>query len=114
MTPALLVELRPEAVRQPRRPLLLRQIAPRAGHAGAAAGAGILAFPWSIGMIFTHPAAIFAKLAFHDSESASIGSRSRFFENSILADLDLGSALVLWETLEIFRGPSSWLPIVPW
>jgi hypothetical protein len=37
----------------------------RAGRAGAAAGASVLAFPEPIGMVLTYPAAALAKRAFH-------------------------------------------------
>jgi len=36
----------------------------RARRAGSAAGAGMFAFPWSIGMVFTNPAAILTERAF--------------------------------------------------
>lgn len=50
MPPAPLVEFSLEPLRWPRRRLIVARIAPRAGHAGAAAAAGMLAFLWSIGM----------------------------------------------------------------
>ena len=65
MTPTVLVELGPEAIRQPRRFVLFGQVTLRTGRAGGAAGAGVFAFPWSIGMALTHPAAILAHRAFH-------------------------------------------------
>jgi hypothetical protein len=60
-----LVEFGPEAIRQPERFVLLGHVTPRTRRAGAAAGAGVLAFPWSTGMAFTYPAAILAQRAFH-------------------------------------------------
>jgi hypothetical protein len=65
MAPTLLIELGPEAFRQPRRFVLFRNVTPRAGRAGTTAGAGIFAFPRSIGMAFTYPAAVLAERAFH-------------------------------------------------
>jgi hypothetical protein len=58
---ALLFELCPEAIRQPRRPILIRQVTPRAWSAGATAGASVVAFPWSARVSFTHPAAVLAE-----------------------------------------------------
>jgi hypothetical protein len=69
MPPTFLVEFGPEAIRHPRRFVLFRRVTPWAGRAGAAAGVGIFAFPWSIGMAFTHPAAVLAQRAFHGSPS---------------------------------------------
>jgi hypothetical protein len=43
----------------------LGRIAPRAGLAGAAAGAGVLAFPGPLRMIFADSAAVLATGAFH-------------------------------------------------
>ena len=43
----------------------IARIALRTGHSGTSAVAGVLAFPRSIGMAFTHPAAILAKQAIH-------------------------------------------------
>jgi len=65
MAPALFVELSLEARRQPRRLILQGRIAPRAGHADAAAGAGVPAFPRPLRMIFADPAAVLATGAFH-------------------------------------------------
>jgi hypothetical protein len=60
MAPALFVELSLEARRQPRRLVPLGLIAPRAGHAGGAAGTGVPAFPGPLRMIFADPAAVLA------------------------------------------------------
>src|SRR5713101_7985881 len=62
--PALLVELGSIAIRQSRRFASCGRVALRARRAGSAAGAGMFAFPWSIGMVFTNPAAILAERAF--------------------------------------------------
>jgi hypothetical protein len=50
-----------------------------------------IAFPWSIGVILTHPAAVLAQGAFHRllHTAPAIGSRKRFIVNSILADCRL-------------------------
>ena len=41
------------------------RIALRAGHSGTSAGAGILAIPRRVGMVFTYPASVLAKDAGH-------------------------------------------------
>ena len=50
-----------EVARQPRRGILHAHIAIRAGHPGATALAGVLAFPRPAEMILAYPAAIVAK-----------------------------------------------------
>jgi hypothetical protein len=59
MTPALFVERGSEAFR--RRAIIVAGVALGAWHAGATAAAGVLAFPWSFGVIFAHQAAVLAK-----------------------------------------------------
>jgi hypothetical protein len=49
--PALLVELGSIAIRQSRRFASCGRLTLRARRAGSAAGAGMFAFPWSIGMV---------------------------------------------------------------
>jgi hypothetical protein len=53
MPPAVLVDLDPDAFRQPRRCAFGRDIADRAGRASAAAGARVAASPWSFRMAGT-------------------------------------------------------------
>src|ERR1700722_4980686 len=60
VTPALLVELRHESVRQPRRAVLIRQVTPRASSTRTPAVASVVALPRSAGVTFTHPAAVLA------------------------------------------------------
>jgi hypothetical protein len=60
MAPALLVELGTEAFGQPRRLVFVGHVAPRTGRASSAASADVFAFPRSIGMALTHPAAVLA------------------------------------------------------
>jgi hypothetical protein len=60
MTPALLVEFGFETLRQARI-VIIAHIANGARQAGAAAGAGVIAFPRSIGMVLTNPSAILAE-----------------------------------------------------
>jgi hypothetical protein len=43
----------------------IARIALRAGHSGTSAGAGILAIPRCVGMVFTYPASVLAKDAGH-------------------------------------------------
>jgi hypothetical protein len=73
MAPALFVELSLEARRKPRRLVPLGHIAPRAGHAGAAAGTGVLAFPRALRMVLAHPAAVLAEGAAHDPTNRRTG-----------------------------------------
>src|ERR1700676_2618609 len=63
MTPALLVECGFKALRHPR--IVVARIATWAGSAGGSAGACVFAFPGSIRVSFTNPAAILAEGAFH-------------------------------------------------
>ena len=65
MPPALFVEFGFEALRRPRLGILVARIAPWTRLSRAAAGAGAVALPRSIGMAFTNPAAVLAKGAFH-------------------------------------------------
>jgi hypothetical protein len=64
-SPAVLVDIGLEAVRQPGRGAFVRHIAGRAGHAGAAAIAAVRAFPRPPGMVLTNPSGIGAEDAFH-------------------------------------------------
>jgi hypothetical protein len=66
MTPALFVELHLEPFPHPRIVVLAR-VAPWTRSAGAATGARVLAFPRSIRVGFTNPAAVLAQAAFHCS-----------------------------------------------
>lgn len=50
-----------KALGQPRRLVLVRRIALRAGRAGCATGAGVRTFPWLILVGLAHPAAVLAK-----------------------------------------------------
>ena len=59
MTPAPLVECGFKALRHPR--IVVARVATWAGSAGCAAGAGVLAFPWSIGVAYAHPSAVLAE-----------------------------------------------------
>jgi hypothetical protein len=43
----------------------IARIALRAGHSGTSAGAGTLAIPRRVGMVFTYPASVLAKDAGH-------------------------------------------------
>jgi len=43
----------------------IARIALRAGHSGTSAGAGMVAIPRRVGMVFTYPANVLAKAAFH-------------------------------------------------
>jgi hypothetical protein len=61
MTPTLLVEFGPEPLRRPRCGFVVARVAPRARRAAGAAVAGAFAFPWSIRVTFTHPAAVLAE-----------------------------------------------------
>ena len=54
---------------RPRRFVLFGHVAPRAGRSGATAGAGMLTFPWSIGMAFIRPAAVLVQGAFHGCQA---------------------------------------------
>ena len=54
-----------EPTRHPRRVLGVVLIAPRAGCASTPAVAGVLAFPRLMGMVLTHPTAVFAEGALH-------------------------------------------------
>jgi hypothetical protein len=65
MTPTLFVEFGSEALRWPWCRFFVARIAPGTGSAGGATSAGVLAFPWSIGMTFTNPAAVLANQASH-------------------------------------------------
>jgi hypothetical protein len=65
MTPALLIEFDMRAGRRARRMVEIARIALRAGHSCTSAGAGILAIPRRVGMVFTYPASILAKDAGH-------------------------------------------------
>jgi hypothetical protein len=60
MTPALFVELGFKAFRHSRIVVVAR-VAPWTRSPGAAAGAGVLAFPWSIRVGLTNPTAILAE-----------------------------------------------------
>jgi hypothetical protein len=57
------LSIRFKACRQPRRLAFERLIALQTGHAGAAAAAGVWAFPRLIGMILTNPAGVIAAKA---------------------------------------------------
>jgi hypothetical protein len=70
MAPALLVDVGLEAIRQPRRGAVIRHIAGRAGHPGAAAIAAVRAIPRPSGMVLTNPSGIRAEDAFHRSHQA--------------------------------------------
>jgi hypothetical protein len=61
MAPSLLVELGPEAIRQPRRPVLVRYVTPGAWSAGTPAVASVVALPRSTRVSFTNPPAILAE-----------------------------------------------------
>ena len=63
MAPALFVEFGLKALRHSR--VVVAWVAARAGRSGAAAGAGVLAFPGSIRVGFTNPATVLAQRAFH-------------------------------------------------
>src|ERR1700730_734718 len=63
MTPALFVECGSKALRHSR--IVVARVATWAGSAGCSAGAGAFAFPGSIRVSFTNPAAILAEGAFH-------------------------------------------------
>jgi hypothetical protein len=65
MAPAILFRVRPEAFRHPRILALVTHIAAGARHARTTARVGTLAFPRSIRVVFTNPAAILAEQAFH-------------------------------------------------
>jgi hypothetical protein len=67
MAPTLLIGFSSKTLRRPWRRFLLARIAPRTQRAGGATGAGVLAFPRSIGMGFTNPAAVLTDDAFHRS-----------------------------------------------
>ena len=65
MTPARLTHIRPETFWRPWLSVIIVHIAIAARHPGTAAWAGVLAFPWPMGMIFADPAAVLAEQAFH-------------------------------------------------
>jgi len=71
MPPAVFVDLGFEAVRHPRRVAVVGGVADRAGRTRSAARAGVLAFPWLVGVVFTDPASVFAQGAFHRSTRRS-------------------------------------------
>jgi hypothetical protein len=61
-----LFAIRLKSPRQPRGlNVSARGIALRAGHAGAATSASVRTFPWLVGMVFAHPACVFAAKALH-------------------------------------------------
>jgi hypothetical protein len=60
MAPSLFIELGLKPFRQAR-VVVIAHVANGARHAGTAAGAGVIAFPRSIGMGFANPAAILAE-----------------------------------------------------
>jgi hypothetical protein len=61
MAPALLVDIRPETLRRPRRGAFLWRVTLRARSTGAAAGASLLALPRPARVIFTDPATVLAE-----------------------------------------------------
>jgi hypothetical protein len=71
MTPALFVEFGFKAFRHPRCCIFVARVAPWTRSSGAATGAGVLAFPWSIRMGFTKPAAVLAKWALHQANRSA-------------------------------------------
>jgi hypothetical protein len=73
MTPALLVEYGSETFRRLRCAIIVAHVALGTWHAGAAAAASVLAFPWLFSVVLAHPAAVFARWALH-SASNPIGS----------------------------------------
>jgi hypothetical protein len=78
--PALLVDFGFEAGWHPRRFAVVGGIAGRAERAWRPAAAGVVAAPRSLGMALAHPAAIFAKFAFHahrDREGQNPTGKSR-------------------------------------
>jgi hypothetical protein len=77
MTPSRLVEFCSETLWRSWRGFLVARIALRTWRAGRAAGASVLAFPWSIWMGFANPAAILAEWAFHVSSLARRASSSQ-------------------------------------
>ena len=58
MAPALLVDVGLEAIRQSRCCIFVGHVTGRAGHAGAAAGAGVLAFSRPYRVVLTNPAGV--------------------------------------------------------
>jgi hypothetical protein len=64
MAPAIFVELGFEPFRHSRI-IVNARVAAWARRSGAATGAGVLAFPWSIGMALTNPTAVLANHASH-------------------------------------------------
>jgi hypothetical protein len=60
MTPALFVEFGLKPFRHPRRRIFVARVAPWARSAGTTTRAGVIAFPWSIRVNFTNPAAVLA------------------------------------------------------
>src|ERR1700688_954539 len=75
--PALLVELGSTVIRRSRRFASCGRLTLRARRAGSAAGAGMFAFPWSIGMVFTNPAAIARRARIHAALATSSLSEPR-------------------------------------
>jgi hypothetical protein len=65
MPPTFLVEFDMGGGRWPRRVIEIARIALRAGHAGGAACAGVLAVPRRVGMVLADPAAVRALSALH-------------------------------------------------
>jgi hypothetical protein len=61
MTPALLVVFGLKTFRHPWRSIFIAGVAPWARSASTAASAGVLAFPGSIRVSFTNPAAVLAE-----------------------------------------------------
>jgi hypothetical protein len=60
MTPAIFVKFGLKPFRH-LRIIVIARVAPRAGRSGTAAGAGVLAFPRLIGMVFADPTAVLAE-----------------------------------------------------
>jgi hypothetical protein len=65
LAPAILIELGLEALWQSGLLALSRIIAPRAGHTGRAAFAGVGPVPRHLRVCFAHPTGVFAKSALH-------------------------------------------------
>jgi hypothetical protein len=111
MTPAILVIYGSEAFRRPRCAVaIVAHVALSAWHAGAAAGACFLTFPWSIRMVLTNPAAVGALRTFRDEgirlERVAQPLHGEFdiFRLQEAPSLDLRQVPVLREALEIILG----------
>jgi hypothetical protein len=71
VAPAVLVESRPEPRRHARRLALAAHVADRAGRAGTATAAGVLAFPGPILVALADPPTVLAARTRHQANNAA-------------------------------------------